>query len=57
MPNSKMSKSTEVVIEPEYAKYHHDEFSDIEIEAFMAYFKVHTYDRLKAVLVAMKHAK
>ena len=52
-----MSKSTEVVIEPEYAKYHHDEFSDIEIEAFMAYFKVHTYDRLKAVLVAMKNAK
>jgi hypothetical protein len=52
-----MAKGIEVVIEPEHARYQHDEFSDIEIEAFMAYFKVHTYDRLKAVLVAMKNVK
>ena len=57
MTNSKMAKSIEVVIEPEHAKYQHDEFSDIEIEAFVVYFKVHTYDRLNAVLVAMKNTK
>ena len=47
----------QLVIEPEHARYQDSEFSDTEIEAFMAYFKVQTYDRLKSVLVAMKNVK
>jgi hypothetical protein len=45
------------IIEPEHAKYEDSEFSDTEIEAFMVYFKVNTYDRLKLVLLAMKNRK
>jgi hypothetical protein len=46
-----------ILVEPENAKYQDSEFSDIEIEAFMAYFKVQTYDRLKSLLRAMKNAR
>jgi hypothetical protein len=46
-----------IVIQPQHARYQDSEFSDTEIEAFMAYFKVQTYDRLKAVIRGMKNAK
>ena len=52
-----MTHNKAIMIEPKHAKYQDSEFSDSEIEAFMAYFKVHTYDRLKSVLRAMTNAK
>jgi hypothetical protein len=44
------------VIVPEHAKYADAEFSDIEIEALMEYFRVSTYERLVSVLSAMKNS-
>jgi hypothetical protein len=43
-------------IQPEYAKYEDSEFSDREIEAFMKYFRVRTYEALKSIIAAMKRS-
>jgi hypothetical protein len=45
------------VIRPDYAKYQDSEFSDTEIEAFMSYFKVAKYGRLKTILATIQKRK
>jgi hypothetical protein len=53
----KMSRDRAMIIEPGRVKYRDSEYSDIEIEAFMAYFKVQTYDRLRSILRAMTNMR
>ena len=43
-------------IRPEHAKYEDSEFSDKEIEAFMQYFRVWTYEALKSIILTMKRS-
>jgi hypothetical protein len=43
-------------IHPEHAKYEDSEFSDKEIEAFMRYFRVRTYEALKSIIATMKRS-
>lgn len=44
----------QTLILPERAIYEDADFSDIEIEALMQYFRMATYEGLKSLLAAMK---
>ena len=41
-------------VSAENSNYSDSEFSDVEVEAFMEYFKVGTYGRLKAIIATLK---
>lgn len=43
-------------IQPEHAKYEDSEFSDKEIEAFMEYFRVRTYETVRSIIARMKRS-
>ena len=42
------------MVSAEHTKYKDSEFSDREVEAFLNYFKVTTYERLKSIISTMQ---